>query len=115
MTYTILILVNATPAWLTLSRIERDRFVEHELRPILGKYAHSCTIRLFDCDFTNPDVSDFMIVETAEMKDFGFLMGYLRESGTFAVPYFEIKNLIIGVPNNFRGSIGIADVKKLQA
>jgi len=111
MNYTILLLVNATSSWLSLSRTQRDHFVENELRPILTKYSRSCTISLFDCDFTNPNVSDFMIVETEDLKEFGFMMGYLRESKTFATPYFEIKELIVGVPNNFRGSMDIADIK----
>jgi len=110
MTYTILVLANTTPSWLCLSRTERDHFVENEIRPILTKYAHSCTVRLFDCDFTNPGISDFMIIETKNMAEFGYMMGYLRESKTFAVPYFEIKDLIIGVPNNFRGSLDLANI-----
>jgi Darcynin, domain of unknown function len=111
MNYTILILVNATPQWLSLQRSERDHFVETELQPIFAKYGHSCNIRLFDSDFTNPGVSDFIIVETEDLKEFGFMMGYLRESKTFAAPYFDIKDLIVGVPNNFRGSLDIADIR----
>jgi hypothetical protein len=112
MNYTILILVNATPQWLSLQRSERDHFVENEIRPIFAKYGDSCKIKLFDSDFTNPSISDFMIVETEDLQAFGFMMGYLRESKTFATPYFELKELIVGVPNNFRGSLDIMDVQQ---
>lgn len=108
MQYTILILVKASHPWLSMPRAERDLFVENEIRPILSKYSDSCSIRLFDCDFTNAEVSDFFIIETADLIQYGYLIGYLRESKTLAVPYFEIKNIVIGVPNNFRGSMEVA-------
>ncbi|WP_212004494.1 darcynin family protein [Chitinophaga sp. HK235] len=110
MNYTIIILINATPQWLTLPRKERDRFVQNEVNPIFDKFADKCKVKLFDSDFTCAGVSDFVIIETGNLEDFGYLMGYLRESKTFAVPYFEVKNIITGVPNNFRGSLDIADI-----
>lgn len=111
MKYTIIILVNATHQWLSLSRTERDLFVEKELNEIFKRYGDTCKIKLFDSDFTNSTVSDFIIVETQNLEQFGYMMGYLRESKTFAMPYFEVKDLIIGVPNNFRGSMDIANVR----
>ena len=110
MRYTIIILVNATHQWLSLSRRERDEFIEGELRPIFKRYSDSCDIRLYDSDFTTAGISNFMIVETEDLSAFGFLMGYLRESKTLASPYFTIKQLVVGVPNNFRGSISIEEV-----
>ncbi|MFP3597000.1 darcynin family protein [Chryseobacterium sp. SIMBA_029] len=110
MNYAIIILVNATSQWLSLSRTERDTFVDKELNGIFKKFKRTCNVKLFDSDFTNASVSDFMIVETDSLEQFGYLMGYLRESKTFAKPYFEVKDLIIGVPNKFRGSMDIQDV-----
>ncbi len=111
MQYTIVILVKASHKWLSMPRVERDAFVAGEIRPILNKYSDSCSIRLFDCDFTHPDISDFFILETADLVQYDYLIGYLRESATFAVPYFEVKNIVIGVPNNFRGSMNLEDVR----
>ncbi|MBB6129534.1 darcynin family protein [Mucilaginibacter lappiensis] len=110
MKYTILILVNATGQWLTLPRAERDAFVENELRPIFKKFKTNCNIRLYDADFTHAHISDFLIVETDNLEDHAYLMGYLRESKTFAIPYFEVKELVVGVANNFRGSLAIEDI-----
>lgn len=114
MKYTILILVNATSQWLLLPRSARDAFVENELQPILKKFSSSCNIRLFDSDFTHSKISDFLIIETDDLNEYGYLIGYLRESKTFAAPYFEIIDLIIGVNNNFRGSLDIQDVTALS-
>jgi darcynin-like uncharacterized protein len=111
MNYTIVILFNATSQWLSMSRTERDHFNENELRPILRKYSDTCKISLFDSDFTHSSVSDFIIIETDDLIEYGYMMGYLRESKTLAAPYFEIKELVVGVPNNFRGSIDVKDIK----
>ncbi|MCW3465833.1 darcynin family protein [Chitinophaga nivalis] len=110
MEYTILILVNATSQWLSMPRTERDTFVETEFRPILQHYSNVCKVRLYDADFTHPGVSDFLIIETSDLQAFGYLMGYLRESKTLAAPYFSVKELVIGVPNNFRGSMAVSDI-----
>ena len=110
MNYTIILLAKATPQWLTKSRSERDQFITTEVRPILDKFSDQCNVRLFDCDFTHAAVSDFMIIETANLEHFGYLIGYLRESHTFAAPYFDVKDIIIGVPNNFRGSMNVSDI-----
>ncbi|MBC9909629.1 darcynin family protein [Chitinophaga varians] len=112
MQYTIILLAKATPQWLTKSRSERDQFVTTEVRPILDKFSDQCSVRLFDCDFTHAAVSDFMIIETSNLEHFGYLVGYLRESHTFAAPYFDVKDIIIGVPNNFRGSMNVDDIRK---
>ncbi|SKA47671.1 Darcynin, protein of unknown function [Chitinophaga eiseniae] len=112
MNYTIILLVKATPQWLTLPRPERDLFVQTEVRAVLDKFADQCSIRLFDCDFTHAHVSDFMIIETTNLEQYSYLIGYLRESKTLAVPYFEIKDIIVGVPNNFRGPMNIDDIRQ---
>jgi hypothetical protein len=110
MKYTIVLLANATPQWMSLSREDRDQFVETEIRAILEKFKSSCRVRLFDSDFTHATVSDFMIIETDDLMAFGYLMGYLRESKTFAAPFFTVRELVVGVDNNFRGSINIGEV-----
>ncbi len=112
MHYTIILTAKATAQWLTKSRPERDHFLETEVRPVLDKFADQCSVRLFDCDFTHAQVSDFMIIETDNLEHFGYLIGYLRESKTFAAPYFDVKDIIIGVPNNFRGPMNIDDIRK---
>ncbi|NSL88698.1 darcynin family protein [Chitinophaga solisilvae] len=110
MEYTILVLVNATSLWLSMPRTERDSFVEKEVRPILNHFSDRCNIRLYDADFTNAAISDFLIVETNDLSAFGFMMGYLRESKTFAAPYFTVQQLVVGVANNFRGSMDVKDL-----
>jgi mRNA-degrading endonuclease RelE of RelBE toxin-antitoxin system len=111
MTYTILILTKTSSQWLTLPREKRDLFVQTELLPIFAKFAKTCSVKLYDSDFSNAHISDFVIIETENLEEYGHLMGYLRESKTFSIPYFEVKDIIIGTPNNFRGSLSVSDIQ----
>nr|MBB6148007.1 hypothetical protein [Mucilaginibacter sp. SP1R1] len=58
-------------------------------------------------------ISDFLIIETHDLKEYGYLIGYLRESKTFAAPYSKLEDIIIGVSNNFRGSLNFQDISTL--
>ena len=111
MTYTIIMLLNTTQEFMRKTREERDEIVKTEVRPLFAHFREKCNISMFDCDFTNPNYSDFMILTTDSLEDYGYLMGYIRESQILSAPYFEIKELVIGVPQNFRGSINMADIK----
>lgn len=108
--YTILIFFNTTQLFMKKNRVERDRIVREEVRPLLNFFQEKLEITMYDCDFTNPKYSDFMIVRAEEVKDFSYFMGYLRESKILTEPYFEIKDLVIGLPQNFRGSMNINDI-----
>lgn len=111
MTYTILILFNATAHFMGKDRSVRDEIVKNEIRPLITHFGEKININMFDCDFTHSKYSDFMIATTDNLEDFGYFMGYMRESQVLAAPYFEIKELVIGVPQNFRGSINMRDLK----
>lgn len=104
-------MLSATPLFMAKKREERDRIVKLEIAPIISHFAAKVNISMFDCDFTNSDYSDFMIATTESLEDFGYFMGYMRESNVLAAPFFEVKDLVIGVPQNFRGSISVDDVR----
>lgn len=99
--YTILVLMNATPQWLSLSRDERSGFFDKELNPILSKAAKTIDIRFFDSEYFNSSVSDFMIVNTQKLDDYKLLIERLRDTKIYSVPYFEIKDIVIGQENLF--------------
>ena len=70
--YTILILMNATPEWLSLTRNERSIFFEKEVIPIFGKVGNSVNVKLCDSEYFNAQVSDFMILETTNLDDYKY-------------------------------------------
>jgi hypothetical protein len=99
--YTILVLMNATPQWLSLSRDARSKFVEKELSPIFVHVSKTVNVRLFDSEYFHAAVSDFMIVSTTSLSDYKLLIELMRDSKVYGVPYFEIRDIIVGQENLF--------------
>lgn len=102
MPYTILLLLNATPAWLSLSRKERASFFELQVAPILQRVAPTTEVRLFDSEYFHARVSDFMVVTTSTLGDYKLLIEMLRDSKIYSEPYFEVIDIIVGQENAFR-------------
>ncbi|MCH5684413.1 hypothetical protein LWM68_09135 [Niabella sp. W65] len=99
--YTVLVLMNATPKWLALTRAERSKFVENELNPIFARVSKTVKVRLFDSEYFHSSVSDFMIVSTANLGDYQLLIELLRDTKVYGAPYFEVKDIIVGRENLF--------------
>ena len=93
--------MNATSDWLTLTRDERSKFVEKELTPIFGRVSENVDIRMFDSEYFHSSVSDFMIISTTNLDDYKLLIELLRDTKVYGVPYFEIKDIIVGQENLF--------------
>ena len=99
--YTVLFLMNATPKWLSLSRDDRSKFFEKEVAPIFQQAGKTVQVRLYDSEYFHSSVSDFMIVTTNKLDDYKLLVERLRDTKLYGVPYFDIKDIIIGQENLF--------------
>lgn len=99
--YTIVVLMNATPQWLSLNRAERSEFVEKELTPIFVRVSETVTIQLFDSEYFHASVSDFMLVTTTNLDDYKLFIELLRDTKVYGAPYFEVKDIIVGQENMF--------------
>ena len=99
--FTVLVLMNATPKWLSLTREERSAYMENEVVPIFTKVSETVKIRLFDSEYFHATFSDFMIIETHKLGDYQELMERLRDTKIYGVPYFDIKEIVIGQENRF--------------
>ncbi len=99
--FTILLLMNATPSWLRLSREERGSYFENSIVPLFQQVSKEVTIRLFDSEYFHAKVSDFMIVTTENINDYQLLIELLRDSKIYSEPYFLIRDIIIGQENRF--------------
>jgi hypothetical protein len=100
-TYTVLVLLKATPQWLSLSRDKRSDFFDREILPIFRKVAQTVNIRFFDSEYFHAQVSDFMIIETADLTSYQLFTEQLRDTKIYSVPYFEINNIVLGQENAF--------------
>ncbi len=100
--YTILILMNATPKWLSHTRDERSAFFEKKIIPVFQKVSKTVKVQLFDSEYFHANVSDFMIATASSLDDYKLLIELLRDTKIYAEPYFEIKDIIVGQENAFK-------------
>ena len=99
--YTILVLMNATSDWLSLSREARSQFFEKNIQPIFIEKSKSVSVKLYDSEYFHAQVSDFMILETRDLDDYKFIIEKLSDTKIYGIPYFQIKDIIIGQHNFF--------------
>ncbi|UBM59662.1 hypothetical protein LAG90_03235 [Marinilongibacter aquaticus] len=100
-TFTVVLLMQASPKWLSLSRENRAEFTANEIKPIFDKLAQTVHVRLFDSEYFNAQYSDFMLIETDNLEHYQELIERLRDTKIYAEPYFEIKEIIVGQENRF--------------
>lgn len=101
MKYTIVIAYAFSPQWLLKSWQERADYVATHVRPILSAYADRVSVRLFDAEAFSTEHSDFMILESSDMKDYYFFMEALRESRLFKDQLVSFKQILIGIEDGF--------------
>jgi len=99
--YTILVLMNATSKWLSLSREERSTFFESNVTPIFQKVGKTTKVKLYDSEYFHSKTSDFMIITTTNLEDYKLLIELLRDSKIYGEPYFDIVDIIVGQENLF--------------
>ena len=100
--YTIIITMTATPAWLTLSRAERNHFTTTILQPLFVQWSDRVQVRFFDAEAFTAHCSDVAISTTLDLKAYYFLMEQLRDTPLFAQPYFLLNDVIIGLENGYQ-------------
>ena len=102
MKYTIVILVSTTTHWLRLSREDRNQYTITHIGPILAKYAPTVTLRMFDAEAFNARHTDFLIVETTDLKQYYHFWEEIRDSKIYTEPYFTINEIIVGREDAFK-------------
>ncbi len=102
MKYTVFVLYQALPAWLALSRPQREAFFDRKATPIFAKYEKDVQVRLFDAEAFHAQVSDVMVISCNDLNAYYFFMEALRDTELFSKPYIELKDVIISRENGFR-------------
>jgi hypothetical protein len=102
MKYTIIIPYSFHSDWLKLTWQERGEYERKHLRPVFEKFANSVTVRFFDAEAFSARHSDFMILETDDMKHYYYLIESLRESQIFKDGLVEFKDVLLGIEDGFR-------------
>ncbi|PTL76225.1 darcynin family protein [Vitiosangium sp. GDMCC 1.1324] len=102
MKYTIVLTYTFATEWLQKSWKERGAFEREHLQPIFAKYANTVQPRFYDAEAFSTRCSDFVILETEDLKQYYFLIEELRESRLFSEGLIEFKDITIGVEDGFR-------------
>lgn len=99
--YTILLLLNATPKWLSLSRDQRAHFFEGKVIPVITQIAPAVSTRFFDSEYFHGSISDFILITTKDLNAYELFIEKLRDTKLYSEPYFEVKDIIMGRENAF--------------
>ena len=100
--FTILFLYTVTPAWLRLSRTERNVFNATHVQPVLERYADRVSAQFCDAEAFTARCSDFVVFQTDKLEDFYFLFEELRDTALFTEPYLTVNDLIVGLEDGFQ-------------
>ncbi|RED52317.1 darcynin family protein [Aestuariispira insulae] len=97
---TVFMLINATPAWLRLSRAERNRITEDEMLPLLWEYG--IEMRFYDSEAFSGRCSDIAVFETKQLNRYQFFMDALRDSSFFTEPWFTLVDIIPAIEDGYK-------------
>lgn len=100
--YTIVLMMTATPTWLSLPRTARADFTTNTIQPLLERYADRIQVRFFDAEAFSARSSDFAIFTTSDLKTYYFLIEELRDTAMFSTPYFIVNEVLIGLENGYQ-------------
>jgi hypothetical protein len=98
--HVVLVSLTALPAWLALTREERGRVVAEEVEPAAAAHP-ACTLRWIDAEAFTATCSDVLLVETEDLRAWTHLWERLRDSSLFAVPYFALEGIVLGVEDGY--------------
>lgn len=98
--FTIFMLLEALPSWLSLDRTARGKIAEEALGASLSGF--SVTHRHYDAEAFSGRCSDISIFETDDLTAYYYVIERLRDSAFFAVPYFRVIDIIPTIADGYR-------------
>lgn len=98
--FTFFVHMNATKAWLRLTRQERNQFFNTTVADILSKYPN-VSLRLYDLEAFSGRCSDIAVYETDDVQQYYFLIEALRDTEIYTKPYFEIIDIFPAIEDGF--------------
>ncbi|MFC5145159.1 darcynin family protein [Streptomyces aureoversilis] len=102
MRYTIVLSYAFSPAWLRLSRDERNALREQCIQPVLAEYADRVSARFFDAEAFHARHTDFALLETADLQAYYHLVEELRDTPLIGDGYLAFTDIRIGIEDGYR-------------
>ena len=91
--HTFFIHLNATPAWLALSRRARSEYIAQQLFPVFARFP-AVNVRFFDGEYFSAQVSDIIMLETNDLPSYYALIDAIRDSEVIQKPYFTVAAIL---------------------
>ncbi|MCM3265880.1 hypothetical protein M3765_18040 [Streptomyces thermoviolaceus] len=102
MKYGIVIRYEFDPSWLRLSREQRNEKEEVFQKEIVGPFADKMSVRHFDAEAFATDYSDFLFVETDDIKTYYYFIEKLRDSEFIAQGWVRLRDISIGLQDGYK-------------
>ncbi len=102
MKYTVFLGVKYSAAWLQLNRNERNNFNEKTVYPLIAKYSKSISLKFFDSEAFSTKISDFILLETTNLKDYYYFIEEFRDTDLFRKEWLKIEDIYIGIEDGFK-------------
>ena len=102
MKYEIVIRYEFDPSWLRLSREQRNEKEEVFQKEIVGPFADKMSVRHFDAEAFATDYSDFLFVETDDIKTYYYFIEKLRDSEFIAQGWVRLRDISIGLQDGYK-------------
>ncbi|MGR7026050.1 darcynin family protein [Geodermatophilus sp. URMC 62] len=99
--YVAFLHLTALPAWLTLSREQRQEVVGRDVEPVLAAHP-AVRVRWVDVEAFSAESSDVLIAETDDLREWNRLVEALRDTCLFADPLFRLDRVLVGAEDGFR-------------
>lgn len=107
MKLTVFLLLEATPAWLALSREERSQIADPAMADAFARPGLSC--RYFDAEAFHARISDVAMIEADSPQDYYFAIERLRDSDLIARGYFRMVDIVPAYEDGFRAYEAASD------
>jgi hypothetical protein len=99
--FVIFILLQATEAWLQLSRAARGELADRHVGASLAKYPE-LAMRYFDAEAFCAHCSDVMMITATDLQQYYDFIETLRDSPMFALPYFRVVQIVPAIEDGYR-------------
>lgn len=100
--YVVFLHMNASDAWLALSRNERRKLGARYLGSAL-QAAPQLRLRHFDAEAFTADCSDIMMIETDQLTPYYDFIEMLRDSPLVTTPYFRFVRIVLTIEDGYLG------------
>lgn len=100
--YGIIVRYEFDLSWLRLTRDQRHEHEEVFQKEIVAPFSDDLTVRHFDAEAFSAKFSDFLFIETEDLKAYYYFIEKLRDSDLIAQGWVRIEDITIGLLDGYK-------------